>query len=324
MNPLYTVPEKPLISIVIPVKNEKAKVAACLDAIFSQSLLDFEIIAIDSGSTDGTLDILRKYPIRVVEIPSSEFNHGDTRNLGARLSRGQFVVMTVADARPCNEHWLANMFRHFQDSEVLAVCGRQVVPHEPQNNPLDWFKPISQPSSRIIQTSPADFEKLSPGEQLGLCRWDDVTAFYRRQILLATPFPRVGYAEDAIWCRQIVSTGGKVVFEEAAMVWHYHLENPSFAFKRTVTLYYHFLKYFHYLIPPSGLFRLPRMLARCLLLPFPLKTRLHWFRYNFTNHLAAWGSSVVLWTVGKVHGLEGLRKMHEKYCARPPQPVKTS
>ena len=81
---------EPLVSVVIPVKNGIDTLASCLDGIFGQTLRDkLEVIIIDSGSTDGTLDLLKKYPVRVYNLPPKEFNHGETRNLGVALCNNQ-------------------------------------------------------------------------------------------------------------------------------------------------------------------------------------------------------------------------------------------
>ena len=72
----------PNISVVIPVKNEAGKIRECIEGILSQSIPVMEIIVVDSGSTDGTIEILQDYDIvKLVQIPSDQFNHGETRNL---------------------------------------------------------------------------------------------------------------------------------------------------------------------------------------------------------------------------------------------------
>ncbi len=77
-----------------------------------------EVIVIDSGSTDGTLDLLKNYDIARPSPESKEFNHGETRNLGMQLSKGRFVVMTVQDATPADEFWLELMHAHFDDPDI--------------------------------------------------------------------------------------------------------------------------------------------------------------------------------------------------------------
>lgn len=103
-----------------------------------------EVIIIDSGSTDGTLVLLQKYPVKIHNLPPAEFNHGETRNLGVQLATGEFVVMTVQDATPATDNWIELMLKHFEDPEVAGVCGQQIVAHDKEKNPLQWFRPASE------------------------------------------------------------------------------------------------------------------------------------------------------------------------------------
>ncbi len=77
------------ISIILLVKNGGAYLEEVLKGVFSQKVEEeFEVVAIDSGSTDNSKRYLSRFPVRVKEIPPATFNHGETRNLGARLSQG--------------------------------------------------------------------------------------------------------------------------------------------------------------------------------------------------------------------------------------------
>jgi rhamnosyltransferase len=80
-------------SIIILSKNGQAFIQRCLDKVCNQNYEhDYEVIVIDSGSTDKTLEIIRKYPLRLYEIASDDFRHSKTRNLGASFAKGEFVV----------------------------------------------------------------------------------------------------------------------------------------------------------------------------------------------------------------------------------------
>ena len=71
------------VSIVIPTKNGGHLFEKVLDAVFKQKTeYEYEVICVDSGSKDGTLDVIRKYPCRLFQIEPSEFGHGKTRNYG--------------------------------------------------------------------------------------------------------------------------------------------------------------------------------------------------------------------------------------------------
>lgn len=151
------------ISIIIPVKNGEKTIHKCLNAIKEQTLFEqSEVIIIDSGSTDGTLEILKNYSfVRLYHIEPHEFNHGATRNYGVSLAKGEFVVMTVQDAWTSGEKWLETMYQHFKDEKVMAVVGQQVVPHEKGINPHQWYRPVSKP--RLIEIY---FENLEEYLQL--------------------------------------------------------------------------------------------------------------------------------------------------------------
>src|SRR5882724_2232339 len=170
-----------LISIIIPVKNGSYWLDKLFQKLMKQTLFHrSEIIVIDSGSTDKSLEIIPKYPVRLIQIPTHEFNHGETRNLGARLAKGKYIVFTVQDAMPEQDTWLENLLEGFDDENVAGVCGQQIVPHEPDKNPITWFRPIDGPSkTKYVFKTKEEFENLTPEEKKTYCGWDDVNAVYR-------------------------------------------------------------------------------------------------------------------------------------------------
>lgn len=270
----------PLISIVIPVKNGIATIGRCLDAIYTQSLIDrCEVIVIDSGSNDGTLDVVKQYPVRLFQIPPEAFNHGGTRNYGVSLANGEFVVMTVQDASATDNRWLEHLVRHFDDSEVDAVCGGQMVPHHGDKNPLQWFRPFSSPRVEKVIFSPAhQYLKLSPGEKRTFCSLDDVNCAYRKKALLERPFRQVSYGEDMMWAHDTLSVGRAIVYDMNARVAHYHHQSASYCYKNTLTHLFFVLRFFDLVVMPScGLkeyLLVPVRLMRVRLTPY-------WVFYNW-------------------------------------------
>ncbi len=235
----------PLISIVIPVKNGVNTLASCLSGIMNQTMISVcEIIIIDSGSTDGTLGLLKNYPVDVYQIPPSEFNHGDTRNYGVSLAKGEFVVMTVQDATPADEFWLERMYRHFADKQVAGVCGQQIVPHHSDKNPHQWFRPQSEGGFRKVFFEDGEFEKLTPEAKKKECSWDDVTAMYRKEFLMKIPFQPVMFGEDMIWAKEALIKGMTLVYDTTARVEHYHHHYPEYTFKRVLIVWLFIYKTF--------------------------------------------------------------------------------
>lgn len=313
------------VSVVIPVKNEAKKIRACIEGILSQTVDVLEIIVIDSGSTDGTLDILKAYEkVKIVEIPGSEFNHGLTRNLGVEQAKGEFVLLTVGDAEPYDENWIQHLLDGFIDDSVAGVCGMQVVPHDLDKNPADWYRPISDPIIKPYSYPNGAFDKLSPAEKKLACGWDDVTAMYRKDLKLTMPFEKTTYAEDAIWAKQALKAGYTIVYNTAARVYHYHLEDADFAFKRTYTVMYYRYKNFGIIpqVPDFGLIsslKLINILRKSD--KVSLADKLKWWNYNQTTRNGIKKAAIaVKGALDK--GEEFLDAEHQRLCGKPPIPRK--
>ena len=115
--------EEILISIVIPTRNGESTIRSCFEGIFKQTLISqTEVIVLDSASSDKTLDICKEYGVRVHNIAPKDFNHGETRNVGVKLAKGEFIVMTTQDATPADKYWLETMLQHFKNKNVAGVA----------------------------------------------------------------------------------------------------------------------------------------------------------------------------------------------------------
>lgn len=94
---------KPTVSIIIPVYNVEATLDRCLESVLSQSLREIEVLCVNDGSTDGSLDIIRRWAKcdRRVRIRIFEENHGTVlaMKLGLRESSGEYIMFADADDR---------------------------------------------------------------------------------------------------------------------------------------------------------------------------------------------------------------------------------
>ena len=146
------------ITIIILTKNAGANFPLLLEKIYAQKCASyFEVLVIDSGSTDGTLELAARYPVRLMQIKPEEFHHGRTRNLGAELAQGDILVYITQDALPLDENWLQNLTADLKDSSVGMVCGRQIPwPHVKPCEKFFYhyyfpdFQVIANNDSRII------------------------------------------------------------------------------------------------------------------------------------------------------------------------------
>ncbi|HNW74003.1 MAG TPA: glycosyltransferase family 2 protein [Bacteroidales bacterium] len=317
-----TAVQNPLISVVIPVKNGADTLRSCLDGIFRQTLRDkLEVIVIDSGSADGTLELLKAYPVKVHHLPPGEFNHGETRNLGVRMARGEFVVMTVQDATPATDDWLRIMLDHFSNPEVSAVCGQQIVPHDPDKNPLQWFLPAgeAQPEKICFHNTEA-FTKLPGKRQHAYCNWDDVNAMYRKSAKEQIPFRKLMFSEDTLWAKDALAQGFTIVYDYRARVYHYHHQNFRFYFKRTYIILYQNYKFYNYIrFPKNPLMQIPQIVVRMMRKNMTQGEKIRWIRYNLNLVHASWAAALIFALNAWFRGIRGVESSQKYFVGYPPQ-----
>ncbi|HMQ22805.1 MAG TPA: glycosyltransferase [Planctomycetota bacterium] len=227
----------PRVSVFIPTWNGGPEFRDNLAVILGQKLdRPFEVVVIDSGSKDGTLEFLQSQPVRVEQIPNRDFNHGLTRNRGIELCRGDIVVLTVQDARPESADWLQRMVDCFDDAAVVGAFGRQVA--RADANPFikhrlsNWVAAGTEPRRQEIESAEA-FWRLQPLDRLHCIAFDNVNSAVRRSMMTAFPFRERKFGEDIDWSLRVILAGHRIVFEPRSAVVHSHNNSAYYEFKRT-------------------------------------------------------------------------------------------
>lgn len=221
---------EPLVSIVIPTRNAGEGFRDVLEAIRAQEPAgpEVEIVLVDSGSTDGTRELGRQSGARVITIPGQEFNHGETRNVGIRHSRGSLIGCLVQDARPANRTWLAPLVAALEgDARVAGAYSRQLP--WPEDDPLTRFLVSQwhqvQGAQRVCQAlaTPGTLADLPIAERRRVCTFDNVSSLLRREVWEQHPFRPVPFAEDLDWALRAVQAGLSLVYEPDSQVYHSHV-----------------------------------------------------------------------------------------------------
>lgn len=285
----------PGVSVVIPVNNEKGRIEKCLAGILKQKEIGgrLEIIVVDSGSTDGTWEILGQYPVKRLQIEPEKFSHGASRNLGIQHATGDFTVLTVGDAVPVDAYWIARMVTHFKDPEVAGVCGQQIVPESLATNPLEWFRPSNAPEVITIQYPDQEsFDQLSPEQKVEACQWDNVTACYRTVLKQQTPFQEVFFGEDFLWAKEMLRAGYTLVRDSNARVYHYHMIDSAYQKKRTTMAAFLLYDTCGYILPEPdlvhGILKTPFQFMRMPEVGW--RDKAYWTVYNIRNKWVYWRS----------------------------------
>ncbi len=211
-------------SIVILTKNAGDNFDKVLKGVFSQNYKNFEVIIVDSSSTDNTLDIAKKYPVKIVKIKPEEFGHGKTRNYGAKLAKGEYVVYLTHDAIPKNENWLINLIKNFSDRNVVGIYGKQ-IPYK-NTNPLEVFSYLKDyPNKKKIW--------FKDNFNQDTVIFSDVNSTIRKDILNKEGFSKgIVVSEDYEWAYRMLNKGYKIVYEPTAEVIHSHNHTLIEIFKR--------------------------------------------------------------------------------------------
>ncbi len=216
------------VSILLLTKNGRPDVEQLLPAVFAQKLRgSFEVIAVDSGSTDGTIDLLRRFPVQLTQIPSAEFHHARTRNFAAGISTGQLLVFLSQDAIPASDLWLESLVSNFEDSAVGAVYGRQVPKPGSSLERQDALDTVYGEKRIIKDPSARD------GLGYRFYHFSDANAAIRRVVWKAQGFPEaLKVFEDLGIAKSILDRGWKIVYEPNASVFHSHTHSTLGLFKR--------------------------------------------------------------------------------------------
>jgi rhamnosyltransferase len=195
------------VSIIMRSKNSDWVIDQALAGLYSQTFKDFELLVVDSGSTDKTLDIVKRYPCRVIEIPPGDYFPGAVLNRSIREACGDILVFQNSDVVPLAPDSLARLLAAFEDPAVDAAFGRQI----PRPEAFNW----------VIRDYKVSFPESGPAPE-----WMPFSlplAAMRRSAWEDHPFYTEAWgSEDCEWGVWAKRTGRVVRYVPDAIVMHSH------------------------------------------------------------------------------------------------------
>jgi rhamnosyltransferase len=205
-----------------------------LENVFGQETGEpFEVVAIDSGSTDNTKQILGKFPVRTEEIPPATFNHGETRNLGARLSKGEYLVYLTQDATPLDAKWLERLVAPLREDPLVAGAFSSQRPRQgcslTEKRQILQTELVSGATKRInTAVGNPEYER----NRYPFIWFSNTSSCIRKRVWEKLPFGILEFAEDQDWAQRVLEAGYKTVYVPDSVVIHSHHYRPFKNFRR--------------------------------------------------------------------------------------------
>jgi len=188
-------------------RNSDWVIAQALAALYSQTYKDFELLVVDSGSTDRTLEIVEQFPCRLVRIAAKSYYPGAVLNEAIEKTEGDIIVFQNSDGVPLSPHILSRLIAAFDDDSVDAALTRQI----PRPEAYAWVK--------------RDYEHSFPdaAETPNWIRLSLPMAAIRRSAWEKHHFYTDAWAsEDTEWGEWAVRNGCGIKYVKDAIIMHSH------------------------------------------------------------------------------------------------------
>lgn len=205
-------------SIVIRAYNEEKHIGRLLEGIKYQTLKDVEVILVDSGSTDSTVEVAESYGAHIVRIPPEEFTFGRSLNYGIRAAAGELIVIASAHVYPVYPDWLASLLYSFEDQKIALTYGKQRGPETAKFSEQQifhqWFPDV-----------------LKLHQETAFC--NNANAAIRRNLWQKHPYDEtLTGLEDLAWAQWAKEAGYEIAYIPEAEIIHVHNETPRGVYNR--------------------------------------------------------------------------------------------
>lgn len=211
------------ISVIVLTRNSEKHLEKCINSILMQKYPDFEVIIIDSNSTDNTLSILNKYNSIKKQLEmvcsSKDISVGKARQIGVDNAKGEIIAFVDSDIELPHENWLKNMSEPLKDETVAGV---QTLAKCKDSDPpiLKKIHARFEYQDRIIDIN--NYQPIGTSHIL-----------LKKDILQnAGGIPDVFHGEDIVVMKRIMESGYKFVYLKEEKCYHYHVDSYFSHIKR--------------------------------------------------------------------------------------------
>lgn len=205
-------------SLVIRAFNEEKYIGRLLEGVAHQTIKQVEIILVDSGSTDRTVNIARSYGAKVAHIEPQEFTFGRSLNLGIQQTTQDLVVIASAHVYPVYPDWLERLLAPFEDEKIALTYGKQRGNEQSFFSEKQIFYQWYGEQTNLRQSHP-------------FC--NNANAAIRRDLWQQHPYDEtLSGLEDIAWAKWALEQGYQIAYVAEAEIIHVHHESPHRVYNR--------------------------------------------------------------------------------------------
>jgi len=210
------------VSVVMRSFNEAWAIGETIQQLFNQDFEgEIELIVIDSGSSDGSIEIIEKSArARLIQIPLGTYIPGVVLNQGAREAAHDWIVYLNADATPVGRDWLVNLLEPCVSNPKFGAAFSRQIPRP------DCLAVFAHDYDRCFgpQRESKDWEHF----------FSMVSSVTHRSVLAEVPIREdLQYAEDDEWTRRLVKAGYEIPYAIDSVAMHSHNYTLQQSYKRS-------------------------------------------------------------------------------------------
>lgn len=228
---------KTTISIIIPTYNPNSNLLRSLNKfsdLHNAGIYSIEVLIINTISQKKVEDLVKKdkysFKLKIININKSEFNHGETRNLGVNKSIGKYIIFLSQDAYPIGDNFINYFIEDLKRSEVVAVFGKEIAPTNIRKDYLYyehllWFKqyePYYDEKNRVLFSKKARMASKNSNDIFFWYSLSNVFSCYKRSYIIKHPFETIFHGEDVLAGKFIIENGYEKIFDSRCEVEHFH------------------------------------------------------------------------------------------------------
>ncbi len=216
------------VSVIIPTLDAGRCLASLLESLWGQSRYVDQIVVVDSTSSDHTIRIAREAGCTVKVIPRCSFDHGGSRNLGARIATGDILVFLSQDVMPTNDRFLEELLDPIVNHRASATYARQIAGAEA--SAIERFtRDFNYPSRSYLRSAP----DIQHANLRSYFFSNAASAIEKSKFWDVGGFPvRTIHAEDMFLCARLIRAGHTIGYQANAQIYHTHAYSPIEQFKR--------------------------------------------------------------------------------------------